>query len=235
MYVLSKNRYLVFCRASDQSLHNEWINDKANKNFDLFIEYYGIEDKKYMEECDYYSHYPAKTKFPRLFELIQKGDVNFFDYDAIWFGEDDIQTTTNNINSMFKIFTDHNLWLAQPALTKESFIAHSITQERPGSILRYTNFVEVMVPIFSPFALEKCLETFSKSASGWGLDFVWPKILGYPTDKIAIIDAAPVTHTREGWKGDLYKFLPINPRDELNKLLNEYDARGWRFVEYRKN
>ena len=229
---MSRNRHLVFCRVSDNSLHKEWLVPEENKNFDLFLEYYGNKDQFFINDCDYYSHNKTSTKYVRLFDLINSKTINMSNYDAIWLADDDISTNATNINKMFQLFRENQLWLAQPALTNDSSIAHGITRVNPNYVLRYTNFVEPMVPIFSSYAIAKCLETFSKSLSGWGLDFVWPKLLGYPTDKIAIIDSTPVKHTRIGGTGTLYRSINVNPRDELNRLVAEYEAIAYRFTEY---
>ena len=54
---------LVFVRASDKSLHKEWIEPKNAKTFELYIEYYGEHPKRYREDADYYSHNQTGTKF----------------------------------------------------------------------------------------------------------------------------------------------------------------------------
>jgi hypothetical protein len=95
--------------------------------------------------------------------------------------------------------------LAQPALMPDSFYLWPVTVKHFKYNLRYTKFVETMVPIFSPEALRICLSTFNKNISGWGLDFIWPKLLGYPKKKIAVLDITPVRHTRRHGGGDLYK------------------------------
>jgi hypothetical protein len=56
--------------------------------------------------------------------------------------------------------------------------------------------VEIMIPGFSRSALERLLPTLDESETGWGwgLDSVWPKLLGY--EDVGIIDGTPVLHTR---------------------------------------
>jgi hypothetical protein len=45
-------------------------------------------------------------------------------------------------------------------------------------------------------ALRLCLGSFRDSVSGFGLDHLWPALLGGARSRIAIIDAAGVIHTR---------------------------------------
>jgi hypothetical protein len=231
-FILSKNRYLVFCRVSDNSLHKEWLLPEESKNFDLFLEYYGDSEQKFANDCDFYSHYKPFTKYIRFFDLVSRNLINIYNYDAIWLSDDDISTNADNINKMFNIFSEYQLWLAQPALTHNSGIAHEITRVNPYYILRYTNFVEPMVPIFSSGALAQCFQTFNMSLSGWGLDFVWPKLLGYPTNKIAIIDSTPVFHTRTTGSGDIYRSINVDPHAELNRLVRKFRVKPFQFVQY---
>ena len=69
-------------------------------------------------------------------------------------------------------------------------------RQNPDCLLRFTTFVELMAPLFSRDALRKCAATFAGNKSAWGVDFAWTSILGRPSNGIAIIDAAPVRHTR---------------------------------------
>ncbi|MDR7079842.1 hypothetical protein J2Y03_004900 [Neobacillus niacini] len=215
---------LVFVRASDKSLHKEWIEPKNAKTFELYIEYYGEHPKRYREDADYYSHNQTGTKFPRFFDIISQNQSLLNDFDAVWIVDDDISISADTISSMFELFHLHHLWLAQPALTKHSNLSFPTLFQDPQYTLRYTNFIEAMAPIFSKSALQKCWRTFEKSTSGWGLDFVWPKLLEYPSDRIAVIDATPISHTRVS--GDLYSSINVNPFDEMNHVCEIYAVRN---------
>jgi hypothetical protein len=48
-----------------------------------------------------------------------------------------------------------------------------------------------------------CKKYFGSGAPHWGLDLLFPKLLGYPFRSIAIVDAAPVVHTRPPMSGEL--------------------------------
>ena len=67
--------------------------------------------------------------------------------------------------------------------------------------------------------------SFGESVSGWGLDLLWPHLLGRPLDKIAVLDAAAVVHTRAVGSGlayRRYKELGMEPSDELRRILRRY-------------
>ncbi|HUC90529.1 MAG TPA: DUF707 domain-containing protein [Paenibacillus sp.] len=212
------NRYLVVARVGDRSLHHQWIHPAEDRNFDLFLSYYGNSPGRYAEECEFYTACKG-TKWQKIHELIANIEERVFRYDAVWFPDDDISTTPGNISGMFRLFQEHGLLLAQPALTANSYF--KVTAQHIDYRLRYTHFVEIMVPIFSRDALKACWRTFDKSVTGWGMEHVWAKLLSYPFKKMAILDETPVKHTRLPGQGELYENikneLKIDIWDERNK------------------
>jgi hypothetical protein len=97
----------------------------------------------------------------------------------------------------------------------------------PSFSARFTDFVELMGPVFSRRFLERCLPTFDANLSGWGLSFVWPRMLGEGLQRCAIIDDATVTHTRPfgGPTYDLLRRLGRNPLDEFRELMRRHGLR----------
>lgn len=223
-----RTRNLVILRAGDQSLHRGWI-AQPNRDFDLFISYYGQRPGLHQEDADFYEHRPG-PKWSCIADLLAAHPALLDRYDAFWFPDDDLAATTETLNRMFALFHGFSLSLAQPALTRDSYHSWRHLLERPEYLLRHVDFVEVMAPLFERSALRACLGTFSESRSGWGLDWVWPKLAGRGrTDSIAIIDATPVKHTRP-LGGDLYRNHPdLDPRRDEARLLQTYDLarRRW--------
>lgn len=210
-------KYLIIARVGDNSLHSTWINNN-NRNFDLFISYFGSEDKKYALHADYYEHVKG-GKWPIISLLVEKNWETISKYDAVWFPDDDLLIDTYSICKMFDTFSAFDLSLAQPALSMDSYFSHACLLQQKKSIIRFTNFVEVMAPIFSLSSLEKVKHTFSQSKSGWGLDFLWPHLVN---GKIGIIDATPIIHTRP-IGGELYKLNPeLSPKMDVKKLQDIY-------------
>ncbi len=85
---------------------------------------------------------------------------------------------------------------------------------------RPTTFVEIMAPLFSKNALAKCLPTFGENHFGWGLDFVWPKLLDY--QNIGIIDEVSAKHTRPFQSYDWRSPEGLTPAQEMPDLLAKY-------------
>lgn len=225
----ARRKNLVILRAGDASLHRGWIAEPS-RDFDLFISYYGKQPELHKADAEYYEHRPG-PKWSCIAELLAEHASLIEQYDAFWFPDDDLAATTETLNRMFALFHGFGLSLAQPALTRDSYYSWDTLLQRPEFVLRHVGFVEVMAPLFDRIALRACLKTFGESRSGWGLDWVWPQLVGKGRhDAIAILDATPVKHTRP-LGGDLYKNNPeLDPRRDADKLLSQYDIPASRYT-----
>lgn len=220
--IKANKKFLVVSSVGDDSLHHQWIEGK-NRDFDLILDYYGDKPDTYKSDCELYFQRKG-TKFPKFHQIILENQNLIFQYEAVWIPDDDLMIQTDEINKMFQQFSENQLLLAQPALTPDSYSGFwkEVTLENPNYHIRYTNFVEVMAPIFSRDALIKCWETFKMSQTGYGLDLVWPKLLGDPKDKISIMDTIKIRHLRPFGTGDLYKNIKVNRMEELHKVCEVY-------------
>lgn len=214
---MEKNIIIIPC--GDNSLHINWITEYSN--FDIGFIYYGSDDNKFNEYKEK-SKFSLKLKGEKWFlinEFLNKYNNDLKNYEYFWFPDDDLQGNTDSINKLFEINKFYNLELSQPSL--DGFISHEIVKHVNGNILRYTNFVEIICPLMSFSSLLKLKHTFTLTQSGWGIDFLWTKLLNNPTDKIAIIDDVIITHTKP--VGGDYSRLNVNPMDELNYILRTYN------------
>ncbi len=193
----SGRRNLVVIRANEFSLHPSWDRniDESDRNWDLCVSWYGHEPVKDPGTCEYLTIQPEDRKFGAIHALFQP-ESPLWDYDQIWLPDDDIRTNWRDINRLFSICRRHRFELSQPCLEPGSFVNHKVTAMDDEYSLRYTNFVEVMCPLFSRDALRLCLPTFNGSISGFGLDHIWPCLLGRVHTRMAIIDDVAVAHTR---------------------------------------
>jgi hypothetical protein len=194
----NRRKNLIVLSANSKSLHTGWPQniDPSRRSWDLCLAWYGDETSFLQRPPSEYSVLLKKgNKLQCLHRLCYPGSP-LFDYEYVAFPDDDIATSWMDLNRIFQICADYNLLLGQPALSHDSYIAHAILRQQPDKILRFTNFVEIMTPFFSRLALRRCSGTFNFGASGWGLDRAWPVILGDPRNRIGIIDAVPVHHTR---------------------------------------
>jgi len=196
-------KHLVFSSVGDRNSVQTWISDPSKKNFDLAIYYYGEKDKP---EFDAELIVKRKgLKFDNFYHYLKHNEIS--QYESIWVVDDDIVIDTTSINKMFFLFSKYKLWLAQPSFIDGSSISWDITKKNPDRILRFTNFAENGVAIFSKHILPKLDETFKDARTGFGIDLIWPYLLGYPKNKIAIIDAVSCSHPK-GNESSLDKVIP---------------------------
>jgi hypothetical protein len=210
---------LIVAPAGDDSLFKHWINDSPN--FDLVLLYYGDNIDIVTSYVSYTPYvYMAKGEKYHLLKSFIQDNIDFIsNYEYIWLPDDDVSINTKDINRLFDIAKEYNLSISQPAM--DGYVSHEITKHIPNSILRYTNFVEVLAPLFKLETLLKVYNTFNLNYSSWGYDYLWPHLLNYPQNEIAIIDDIVMTHTRP--VGQNYSRFPRLPWDEMNELLYSFN------------
>lgn len=220
---MSKN-YLVIARVGDNSLHPQWL--KGKPNFDIYLSYFGDEHNKYCESATYYEQVKG-GKWPVVAEIIKNNEAIIEQYDAVWIPDDDLLANTDTINRMFGLFHALEISYGQPALTTDSYYTYPFLLRDEASLVRYTNFVEVMAPIFSRCGLNDAAKTIALSPSGWGLDFLWSNLFCQQgKDRVAVLDATPVKHTRPVG-GELYaknpELSPVNDWRKIEELFPELE------------
>ncbi len=225
----SGRRYLIVVRAGDASLHPTWLEGGGQRTWDLLVHAYGSDcpwsDQQGVEVIRAAGSDIRGPKMRAVHSLYTQKRNLFCSYDYVCFADDDLAAGVETFNRMFLLCERHGLELAQPALTHDSHMGHwSITMENTSFLLRYTNFVEVMCPVFSRAFLDLCAPTFKENLSGYGLDLLWSSWVSSPS-KIAILDACPVRHTRASFSGPLYTMLAemgVNPDQELIDFIRRW-------------
>jgi hypothetical protein len=186
-------RGLVLARVGAGSLHPTWISGAEPRDWDLHL----VPFQPVPEETAdvVVSDVIPGPKWVGLREYLRRWD-GWRDYDYVWMPDDDIAVTQATISALFEVGHRVRLDLFAPALHEASYFAHYSTMRNSSFFGRWTGFVEIMMPVFSRAALEELVPTFDLSATGWGwgLDSLWPKLLGYRN--VGVIDALPVLHTR---------------------------------------
>jgi hypothetical protein len=186
-------RNLVLARVGSRSLHQEWLSPNQSRDWDLrLVPYEPIAPQP--ESISVEAVLPG-PKWSGLSELLHHWD-GWREYEYIWLPDDDIRTTSPQIDRLFEGAQLAGLDLFAPALTPASYFAHFDTMHNARFHGRWGGFVEIMCPGVSRAALERLLFTLklSETGWGWGLDSVWPKLLDYRN--VGILDGVAVTHTR---------------------------------------
>ena len=214
-------RGLVIARVGRQSLHQLWIDNANVRNWTLYISPYEELPPKLCQGCEVGEVIPG-PKWSGLRTLLERWS-GWRDYDYVWMPDDDILTDQATISRMFREARRLGFDLFAPALHEDSHFAHYFTMRNRNLSARAVGFVEIMVPCFSRAALEQLRHTLDLSTTGWGwgLDSVWPKLLGY--EHVGIIDGITVHHTRPvGVMRDAD--LSRRVLEESDRLLEQYDC-----------
>jgi uncharacterized protein DUF707 len=184
--------YLAIFRTGSRSLHPHAVARLPQQNFDYGLSHYG-DDVPHSEGAVFVHRQPG-AKWPGLLQTLKAHCDVIARYRYVWLPDDDLLCEPEGISRMFAVCEDLRLELAQPALTLDSYFTHMITLQHRRFQVRFTNFVEIMAPVLSASLLARAVPTMVGSLSGWGLDSLWPRMVGL--GKVAIIDSAPIRHTR---------------------------------------
>jgi len=212
----------VIVRAGDRSLHPQWTRALATRDWDLVVSYFGNDPDRYRGPGE--KRIDDKgPKWPALHALLTRDDF-WRGYDYIWLPDDDLAITQESISRLFELSASLEVALSQPALSWTSFYAHPVTLRFPSFRVRFTDFAEIMAPCFEHSFLEVCMPTFGENLSGWGLNWVWPRLQNAGSPRIAIIDDSSVTHTRPVGGPNYAKLREsgIDARDERDEVLRKY-------------
>lgn len=190
------SRNLVVVRAGAGSLHGRWLAaSRQARRFDLLVSFYDAAAFHDFKEGDgVRAVLVPGGKWDGLFRTLSEVDLGAYDY--FWLPDDDIDADTRAINAIFDQARTHGLAVAQPALTRGSHFSHFIFSQCPGFRLRYTNYIEIMVPCLSQAVLRRSLPLFRDTMSGFGLDYVWCRWPESGPFRAAILDSVAVHHTR---------------------------------------
>jgi hypothetical protein len=108
--------------------------------------------------------------------------------------DDDVGLPDRFLDRFIGVAERFDLAMAQPAQTRASHAAWSVTRRRGGALLRETRFVEIgPVTAFRRDAAEELIP-FPPLRYGWGLDAHWAAVAEERGWRCGVIDALPVRH-----------------------------------------
>jgi hypothetical protein len=194
----ASSRNLVVVRAGPDSLHPKWLSRKhEERRFDLVVSYYQRDCFDQHEESPGVNacYYPG-GKWDGLHQTLSELGEALETYDFIWLPDDDIETSADDIGALFEAMRETGLKIGQPSLTANSFFTHFLFINCPGIAVRWTNYVEIMVPCLHLSVLREVLPDFRATMSGYGLDYIWCRLPGVGPREAGIIDRLQVRHTR---------------------------------------
>lgn len=182
----------VISAVGKNSLHRMWLEGECD--FDLHLIVYDDSLELYHGDTPYICHIKG-YKLKVIYQYLESHSELKEQYEYFFFPDDDIEMNAATINSIFKAMQNYKLKIAQPALYLSYYTWEHTLKDRYCK-LRYTNFIEMMVPCFSREALKKVLFTFNENETGWGTEAHWPLLIDASSQDMAIIDEVSVKHTR---------------------------------------
>jgi hypothetical protein len=210
---------LIIACSGDDSLHLSWFSN--DRKYDLCVIYYGNNDlvyESYKKKSDFSFKYKGE-KYHLIKQIIENEEIIISNYDYIWLPDTDILISVESINQLFTIAEKYKLSICQPSM--DGYVSHLITQPIPNNILRYTSFVEILAPLFDLQTFLNLKYTFDCNVTSHALDFVWPKLLNYPENKIAIIDEVVMTHTKP--IGGNYERYSVHPHEDFVNTMKKFE------------
>ena len=188
----------VFVAAGKDSLHRQLL--KGDADFDLHLLIYDGSYNLFCNDTDFICC-QSGYKMDMTYHYIHRHPEFLEKYDYFFLMDDDIEMSTEEVNKLFRMMREYDLKIAQPSLVM-SYYTYEHTLHNPHCVLRYTNFVEMMVPCFSSEALRKVLPTFEKKVRGCGIEYHWPTLINTNNSDMAILDEIHVSHIRplQSWE-----------------------------------
>jgi hypothetical protein len=182
---------LIIAWVGDSSLHSAWVEPSEFRGFDICLIYNGSQPGRYARDCDYY--YEIKEgKWRAIRKVLRSFGMDLERYRAIWIPDEHTLASAYDIDRMFNIFLDQELWLAQPALAAGSLSQFAPLLCHPEFILRYLRPDVMPSPLLSRDALKACTASDLFGSQPDDLTFVWPEHTSMPKLKAALIDAVPM-------------------------------------------
>ena len=228
-------RFLVIGRVGGKSLHENWVAETScTRTWDLQLNAYGDTASK-IADVDLPTVIDQGTKWDSLARHFRANPELLDRYEYVMLPDDDLLMAASGINRIFEVAVTHDLTIAQPAMSMDSFVSYPVLMQCPGFQLRYTNHLECMSPCIKTSYMKVLLPIIEKYVCGWGADHIWALLMQDPPFKAAVIDEVTMTHTRAFYTGTLYDSFAkqgVNPFDEAKVVTALFENFPKRTVVY---
>lgn len=181
-------KFLVVCRVEKCANAPKWLSELG--------ELAKVEYSTYGDEPEHEAHFFRGGKWAGLHDFFMQNPKLLEIYEYFWFPDDDILTTGDNAAAFLRLCRLENFELAQPSLTPDSYFAYRELIGNPRFSFRNTNLVELMMPCMRADFLRRVLPLFEGKHAALGLDWMWQNLAQAPLEKIAVVDAYPMLHSR---------------------------------------
>ena len=202
-----------------------------NKCCDLFVNFYGSDDKIY-SSLKTYSQSVSKiktTKFPALKYMYENSKL--CEYDYVFVLDDDCTIEYGELCNIPVAMQKYNIDIASACHSIKGKISHGIMKHHQGEhIFRYVNFVEMNFPIFSSASLKKYMSIYDGKLCGWGNDWWYLQTINSKNKNCAIFDNVcvinPYRHQKDSVSID--NFMSREDRcSEWRQTQKDLNLREW--------
>jgi hypothetical protein len=202
---------IVFTSAGDRSNLERWL--EGRRNFDLWVTYYRDHNGRHSDAADIYNARKG-SKFQNLKFAYDTWPAIFRAYDAVMVMDDDILISADDLNRLFELRQQLDLWVLQPAFSPLGKISIPITRVQWQCELRYTNFVEMTCPLFRRDKLEAFLAVYDPVLAGFGTDWWFLDVLGPDLEgKVAVIDTITCVNPHDRTKDGVREIDTLQSRE----------------------
>jgi hypothetical protein len=220
---MQPHRNLVFTSVGDHSNVRRWL--RGNRDFDLWITYYGDEPGRLYDIADLYN-VRRDSKFGNLKFAYDSWPEMFAPYGAVFVADDDLLISGTQISRLFDVRAASDLWILQPAFSPLGKISWPITRAQWHCEFRYTNFVEMTCPLFRKDKLEAFLAVFDPILKGTGTDWWFMQVMGeYLEGKVGIVDAITCINPHDRSKGGVREIDRLQSQDQMTHTWNMVRAK----------
>ncbi len=237
----NNKKNLIFTSAGDNTeFYNNWTGIK--QNYDIWVVYYGNNNEKYNLYKNNVNFIEKRqgSKFQNFKYIWDKYYNKLNNYDRFFILDDDIIFDNyKDINKMFNISEKYNSWISGPTfkIDGSSKISHNITKKINNNYIRYVNFIEVNVPLFNNYAINKFMKYYDSKLIGWGIDYFYIWTLGKNIkDKYILIDDISVINPHDSIKNnkrELNNIIDVDKRVIIwNEIKNKYNISEWTHINW---
>jgi hypothetical protein len=202
-----------FCRNEEES-KNHWRRTHHNRNYQILAVQYG----DFVPEEGTYDDLIVMKGFKWTIskELYKKFD--FTEWEYVGFYDDDVVLDFCTMDESFIVAKQNNFKAFQISLEAGSESQWKCTQNLEGTEYAYTNFIEIMCPVFNRSVLPKFMDLVNAYDvyCGWGLDYVLAEYLDADP---AVIHSIKMYHPSRPQTGSTYD--KSSAFKEMDTLLND--------------
>lgn len=166
----------------------------SHRQFDLFLSFYDAKATPASGDGLFYEIRPG-MKVEGLSGLLAEHAASIREYTYFAIFDEDIEATTQDLNTLFQTASDHGFRICQPSLTHDSFFTYAGLLQNKAFEYRAVTFVEMMCPVFHRDMLEAISHTYTLGYES-GIDLIWCNMLDPEPGDYAVIDKVAVRHTQ---------------------------------------